>query len=198
MTREEALKKAINIVAYFEAHFAKSKEAREDAANIIEALEQEPNKEAYNQGYEDGYLAGQKNIAERCKNAIHEAYMNAYDEQSLVRDLTQAVNELPFVNPQKEGEYIKSAIRISKNIPKEMAEKVFFDTQEKEINEDDSRHREKIPHEVSEVICLKCLHRWIAVYPEETQLKHLECKCGEVGYVIKTGQTLDVLEGEGE
>ena len=42
MTREEALKKAINIVAYYEAHFAKSKEAREDAANIIEVLEQEP------------------------------------------------------------------------------------------------------------------------------------------------------------
>ena len=42
MTREEALKKAINIVCYFEAHFAKSKEAREDAVNIIEVLEQEP------------------------------------------------------------------------------------------------------------------------------------------------------------
>lgn len=42
MTREEALNKAINIVAYFEAHFAKSKEAREEATNIIEALEQEP------------------------------------------------------------------------------------------------------------------------------------------------------------
>ena len=41
MTREEALKKAINIVMYFEAHFAKSKEAREEAAKIIEALEQE-------------------------------------------------------------------------------------------------------------------------------------------------------------
>lgn len=41
MTREEAIQKAINIVVYFEAHFAKSKEAREEAANIIEALEQE-------------------------------------------------------------------------------------------------------------------------------------------------------------
>ena len=41
MTREEALNKAINIVRYFEAHFAKSKEAREDAVNIIEVLEQE-------------------------------------------------------------------------------------------------------------------------------------------------------------
>jgi len=41
MTREEALSKAINIVSYFEANFAKSKEAREDAVNIIEALEQQ-------------------------------------------------------------------------------------------------------------------------------------------------------------
>lgn len=41
MTREEAIQKAINIVIYFETHFAKSKEAKEDAANIIEVLEQE-------------------------------------------------------------------------------------------------------------------------------------------------------------
>lgn len=46
MTREEAISKAINIVSYFEAHFAKSKEAREDAVNIIEALEQEPCEDA--------------------------------------------------------------------------------------------------------------------------------------------------------
>lgn len=44
------------------------------------------------------------------------------------------------------------------------------------------------PHNVAEVICLKCLHRWIAVYPTETLLKELECPCGEIGYVIKTGQ----------
>lgn len=55
MTREEALNKAINIVRYFEANFAKSKEAREDLENIIEALEQEPcedcisRKEVFNQ-----------------------------------------------------------------------------------------------------------------------------------------------------
>lgn len=47
-----------------------------------------------------------------------------------------------------------------------------------------------LPHEVSEVICLKCLHRWVAVYPETTLLKQLEYPCGEVGYVIKTGQTV--------
>ena len=44
------------------------------------------------------------------------------------------------------------------------------------------------PHEVSELICLKCLHRWIGVYPKSLLLKDIECKCGEVGYVIKTGQ----------
>ena len=48
------------------------------------------------------------------------------------------------------------------------------------------------PHLVSEVICLKCLHRWIAVYPEKTLLKQLECgKCGEIGCVIKTGQEIE-------
>lgn len=48
-----------------------------------------------------------------------------------------------------------------------------------------------IPHEVSEVICLSCLNRWIAVYPENVLLKDIECECGATGYVIKTGQTLD-------
>ena len=32
-----------------------------------------------------------------------------------------------------------------------------------------------LPHEISEVICLKCLSRWIAVFPEKTLLKDLEC-----------------------
>lgn len=49
---------------------------------------------------------------------------------------------------------------------------------------------ENLQHEVCEVICLKCLRRWIAVYPTETLLKNLECQCGQVGYVIKTGQTI--------
>ena len=49
---------------------------------------------------------------------------------------------------------------------------------------------ENTEHEVAELICLKCLNRWIGVYPLELSLKDIECKCGEVGYVIKTGQTL--------
>lgn len=51
-----------------------------------------------------------------------------------------------------------------------------------------------LPHEVSELICLKCHRRWIGAYPEKTWLKDLHCKCGAVGCVIKTGQTLPESE----
>ncbi len=63
----------------------------------------------------------------------------------------------------------------------------------KELHSPKLIHRieERLPHEVSELICLKCLDRWIGVYPEKTLLKDIECKCGAVGFVIKTGQTLD-------
>ena len=55
----------------------------------------------------------------------------------------------------------------------------------------DDKRVEKMPHEVCELICLKCMHRWIGVYPETTLLKDIACQCGEVGYVIKTGQTIE-------
>lgn len=45
-------------------------------------------------------------------------------------------------------------------------------------------------HEVSELICLKCLERWVGVYPTVSQLKDMECVCGYTGYIIKTGQTI--------
>lgn len=44
------------------------------------------------------------------------------------------------------------------------------------------------PHKLSEVICVKCCHRWIAVRPVETALRDLECpNCG-TGNVIETGE----------
>ena len=44
------------------------------------------------------------------------------------------------------------------------------------------------PHTYSEVMCVKCLSRWIAVRPTGTMLKELECtNCGR-GYVIETGE----------
>lgn len=53
---------------------------------------------------------------------------------------------------------------------------------------------EKMPHMVSEVICIGCKHRWISVRPEITLLKDLECpECGNVGFVIETGQSLDAM-----
>lgn len=55
---------------------------------------------------------------------------------------------------------------------------------------------ENTEYEVAELICLKCFNRWIGVYPSELFLKNLECKCGEAGYVIKTGQTLPDVDVE--
>ena len=51
-------------------------------------------------------------------------------------------------------------------------------------------------YEVSELLCLKCLKRWIATYPSELPLKDIVCQCGEAGYVIKTGQTLPDIPDE--
>ena len=47
------------------------------------------------------------------------------------------------------------------------------------------------PHEVAELVCLKCLHRWMGVWSVELPLKYIRCTCGEVGFVIKTGQTIE-------
>ena len=55
---------------------------------------------------------------------------------------------------------------------------------------------DRLPHECSELICLKCLSRWIGVYAESLYLKDIECpKCNSAGYVIKTGQTV-LVEGD--
>lgn len=46
------------------------------------------------------------------------------------------------------------------------------------------------PHKISEVICVKCGKRWIAVRPENLLLKELECEnCGK-GFVIETGEEI--------
>ena len=50
---------------------------------------------------------------------------------------------------------------------------------------------EKTPHIVQELVCLKCLHRWIGVRPQGTLLKNLECpNCKNIGFTITTGQDL--------
>jgi len=47
------------------------------------------------------------------------------------------------------------------------------------------------PHKVSEVICVHCGKRWLAVRHIDTLLKDLECPdCTNQGYVIETGEII--------
>lgn len=51
---------------------------------------------------------------------------------------------------------------------------------------------ENTPHKVSEVICVKCGYRWLAVRPVTTLLKDLECpQCSKQGFVIETGEVIN-------
>ncbi len=55
-----------------------------------------------------------------------------------------------------------------------------------------------MPHIYSEVICVGCGKRWIAVRPETTKLKDLECvNCGP-GKVIETGERIIQNEDGGK
>lgn len=50
---------------------------------------------------------------------------------------------------------------------------------------------QNMPHKVSEVICVKCYTRWLAIRPSKVRLKNLECdNCGK-GFVIETGEIMD-------
>ena len=49
---------------------------------------------------------------------------------------------------------------------------------------------ENEPHKVSEVICIKCGKRWIAVRNAKVKLKELHCDCFGAGYVIETGEEI--------
>ena len=61
---------------------------------------------------------------------------------------------------------------------------------EKVVSIDDYR-----PHITREVICIRCLARWVAVYPEDVLMKDLECpSCKRYGGVIATGQEFKELE----
>lgn len=48
-----------------------------------------------------------------------------------------------------------------------------------------------VVHKTSEVICVHCGKRWIAVRPAGTLLRDLECPdCTNQGYVIETGEII--------
>jgi len=55
-----------------------------------------------------------------------------------------------------------------------------------------------IPHKVFEAICIRCGKRWIECCPEKLKLKDIECpNCGK-GFVIKTGEEIEIRKGEKE
>lgn len=59
--------------------------------------------------------------------------------------------------------------------------------------------RQDNPHYVAEAMCWKCGHRWIATYPVNTLLKHLECpNCNSQGFAFLTNQDLDATGGKEE
>ncbi len=46
-------------------------------------------------------------------------------------------------------------------------------------------------HKISEVMCVYCGHRWIAVRPKVTMLKQLECpRCRARGGAFETGEEI--------
>jgi len=53
----------------------------------------------------------------------------------------------------------------------------------------DIQHKQ--PHKISEVVCVKCFQRWIAIRPCNSKLKDMECNlCGQ-GFIIETGENID-------
>jgi len=56
---------------------------------------------------------------------------------------------------------------------------------------------EKMEHKISEVICLNCKRRWMSLRPLVCYLTELECPgCHKTGFVIETGEELEVEEYE--
>lgn len=51
---------------------------------------------------------------------------------------------------------------------------------------------QRIPHTVSEVMCVRCVRRWVSVRPEAVKLKELVCPCCEqAGAAVETGERID-------
>jgi Zn finger protein HypA/HybF involved in hydrogenase expression len=50
-----------------------------------------------------------------------------------------------------------------------------------------------MPHRMSELICVNCKYRYIAIRPTHTRLKELICpKCGLTEQIIETGEVIEV------
>ena len=57
------------------------------------------------------------------------------------------------------------------------------------VEDAEDEDEEEIFWDISEVLCVKCLTRWIAVRPSNVMLKDIDCPtCKYKGAVIETGQ----------
>ena len=95
----------------------------------------------------------------------------------------------------KEYEMTREAAEKRADQTIEKIKEIYPDEVEAEENEEEEG---EIFWDVSELICVKCLERWIAVRPSTTLLKHIECpRCRYIGSSIETGQEfyLDDIEG---
>ena len=98
MSREEAISKAITIIAYFRQNFAKSQEAVKNANEIIEVLEQEPCEDCISR------QAAIDAIEEDKRNGNDSCFASNYDAQCF----KQIIKELPPVKPeQKMGRWVE-------------------------------------------------------------------------------------------
>lgn len=81
---------------------------------------------------------------------------------------------------------------LSREAAEEKADKAIEAVAElykQENPEEEFEDEEQSWWDVSEVICVKCLERWIAVRPTHTMLKDMECpRCKYTGSTIETGQ----------
>lgn len=92
---------------------------------------------------------------------------------------------------------------LSREAAEEKADKAIEAVAEmykQENPEEDLEQDEQSWWDVSEVICVKCLERWIAVRPTNTMLKDIECsRCKYTGSIIETGQEFYMeIDEEGE
>ena len=108
MSREEAISKAITIIAYFRQNFAKSQEAVKNANEIIEVLEQEPCEDCISR------QAAIDAIEEDKRNGNDSCFASNYDAQCF----KQIIKELPSVKPEQKW------IPVSERLPEFTINKV--------------------------------------------------------------------------
>ena len=147
---------------------------------------------------EEGILFGRRYVTDNKGNITKEVDRCTYlatdiEEAQQYGDIVLEVEYNPY-NDKGIVKKDKRGIPINNYIPNCWQVRVYEPiplTDIKQINMSKVVNiEENMAHKVSEVICVKCGKRWIAVRPTVTKLSDIECpNCGQ-GYVIETGEDL--------